>query len=142
MDIIKSSRTVYFDVDDTLLIFNWKEINPEGKGLILIEDPSGCCAELVMPHLRHIELMRQFKSRGHIIIVWSQGGAEWAGAACKALGIESLVEFALDKPSWYVDDLPSQVWMKNPIYLDPLNPDKDKRWGVADESLLEGDSCE
>lgn len=129
MQIIKSTRLVMFDVDDTLVIWDWQSIDPEGKGLVAIKN--GNCVEHVMPHLRHIELMRQFKARGHMVVVWSQGGHEWAAEVCKVLGIEELVDLVMDKPNWYVDDLHSTAWMKAPIYLHPTDPSKDSRWGIS-----------
>lgn len=130
MKVIKATRSVFFDVDDTLVMWDWKSIDPNATGLVTIKDPNGGCAELVLPHLRHIELMRQFKARGHTVYVWSQGGHEWAAEVCKVLGIENIVDYVLDKPNWYVDDLHVNAWMKAPIYLDPLDPSKDSRWGV------------
>lgn len=134
MKVITATRSVFFDVDDTLVIWDWQSVNPEGNGLISITNPSCGVSELVHPHLRHIELMKQFKARGHTVYVWSQGGSEWAAAVCKALGIENMVDYVLDKPNWYVDDLHVNAWMRAPIYLDPTNPAKDKRWGIEEES--------
>lgn len=131
MQIIKSTRLVMFDVDDTLVIWDWRSVDSEGKGLVTIKDPNGGCAEAVLPHYRHIELMRQFKARGHTVVVWSQGGHEWAAEVCKVLGIENIVDLVMDKPNWYVDDLHANAWMKAPIYLDPLDPKKDSRWGIS-----------
>lgn len=122
-----------FDVDDTLVIWDWKELDPEGIKLIKVEDPEGKCFQLVMPHDRHIELMKQFKARGHTVVVWSQGGWSWAESVVKALGVEHAVDIIMDKPNWYVDDLPSSAFMGSPIYLDPLDPSKDKRWGSRNE---------
>ena len=136
MNVIRSSRIVMFDVDDTLVIWDWKAINPEGIGLMSIIDPNDSVSVLVQPHNRHIELMQQFKARGHTVVVWSQGGHAWAEAVCKALGIEVLVDFVMDKPNWYVDDLHASAWMKSPIFLDPFNPLKDQRWGVVEEHDL------
>lgn len=105
MKVIKSTRSVFFDVDDTLAL--WEGSSYSG-------------------HQRHIEMMAKFKERGHTVVVWSAGGAEWAVSVCEELGIEDLVDYVMDKPSWYVDDLPSSVWMKNPIYLHPTDPSKDQ----------------
>ena len=140
MKVIRATRSVFFDVDDTLVIWDWKSITPEGNGLISIVDPNSGVSELVYPHLRHIELMRQFKARGHTVVVWSQGGHEWAEAVCKALGIEVLVDLVMDKPNWYVDDLHATAWMKAPIFLDPLDPAKDSRWGVPVETKPKGEN--
>jgi FMN phosphatase YigB (HAD superfamily) len=133
MQTIKSHRIVMFDVDDTLVIWDWRSVDPEGKGLVSIENPEAKCSELVLPHYRHIELMRQFKARGHTVVVWSQGGWSWAESVVKSLGLQDIVDVVMDKPSWYVDDLPAEAFMRSPIYLDPLDSKKDKRWG-SDET--------
>ncbi len=129
MEVIKSHRIVFFDVDDTLVIWDWKSVDPEGLRLIKVEDPEAKCSQLVMPHDRHVQLMKQFKARGHTVVVWSQGGWAWAESVVKALGVENVVDYVMDKPSWYVDDLPASMFLGKPIFLDPLNPNKDKRWG-------------
>jgi predicted HAD superfamily phosphohydrolase YqeG len=137
VQVIRATRSVYFDVDDTLVIWDWKSVSPDGVGTILIVDPTSGTSERVFPHNRHVQLMRQFKARGHTVVVWSQGGHAWAEAVCKQLGIETLVDYVMDKPNWYVDDLHSSAWMKAPIFLDPTDPLKDKRWGIPEENDLE-----
>lgn len=134
MKKLSATRSVWFDVDDTLVIWGWREVDPEGKGLVSIVNPDNGVAELVLPHFRHIELMRQFAARGHTVWVWSQGGADWAEAVCRVLGIENLVSYVVDKPNWYVDDLHASTWMRSPIYLDPTDPSKDSRWGAPGEN--------
>jgi len=134
VQVIRSSRIVMIDVDDTLVIWDWKPFDPHGENLISIENPEAKCAELVMPHSRHIQLLRQFKARGHTVVVWSQGGFAWAESVVKALGIENLVDFVMDKPNWYIDDLPAEAFMRLPIYLHPTDPDKDKRWGIPENN--------
>lgn len=133
MQVIKTHRVIFVDVDDTLVIWDWKEFDPEGKTLVSIENPEANCTELVMPHNRHVQLIRQFKARGHTIVVWSQGGWSWAESVVKTLGIENLVDFVMDKPNWYIDDLPAEAFMRLPIYLHPTDKTKDKRWGIPDE---------
>lgn len=130
MRVHGSTRSVWFDIDDTLVIWDWKSVSPDGEGCIYIVDPNNQLSCRVFVHQRHIELMKQFKVRGHHIWVWSQGGSQWAAAVCLALGLENIVDDVVDKPSWYIDDLHASAWMKAPIYLDPLDPLKDKRWGI------------
>ena len=61
--------------------------------------------------------MRQFKARGHYVVVWSQGGYQWARAVCETLGITDLVDEVKTKPKWIIDDLPPSVWMTR-SYMD------------------------
>jgi hypothetical protein len=126
MLVIKSSRIVFCDVDDTLVMWNWKDYSPDGVGLIGITDPNDNVTVAVLPHFRHIEMIKQFKARGHTIVVWSQGGWAWAESVVKTLGIEHMVDLVIDKPSWYIDDLPASAFMQNPTYLHPTDPSKDK----------------
>jgi hypothetical protein len=32
----------------------------------------------------------------------------------------------MDKPNWYIDDLPASAFMHSPIYLHPTDSSKDK----------------
>jgi FMN phosphatase YigB (HAD superfamily) len=133
MKVIKSQKTVYFDVDDTLLIPNYQNIAHKPEDLVVINDPRSDLKKQFLKHARHIELMEQFKVRGHTVVVWSQGGWEWAQNAVYAMGIQNLVDVVLAKPDWYVDDLPSDVFMKGNIYLHPSDPTKDTRRQVVEE---------
>ena len=126
MNVVKSHKIVMFDVDDTLVIWDWKPINPEGVGLVEIKDPVSGFKELLMPHERHITLLKQFKTRGHTVVVWSQGGWSWAETVVKSLGIEDVVDVVMSKPDWYVDDMPASAYMGKNIYKDPVDPNKDK----------------
>lgn len=72
-------------------------------------------------HQAHVDMLKAFKLKGHNIIVWSQGGAEWAGEVVEALGLAPYVDAVMPKPDWYVDDLDINKWV-NPgqrIYLEP-----------------------
>lgn len=133
MKVINSTRIVYCDTDETLILWEWKDYTEDISKLVAITDPDSGVSVYGLPHQRHIALLEQFKARGHTVVVWSQGGAEWAERAVKVLCIEHLVDIVISKPSWYIDDLHAHAFMENPIYLDPMNPLKDKRgWEVED----------
>jgi FMN phosphatase YigB (HAD superfamily) len=135
MKVIKSHKVVYFDVDDTLILWDWRLYGDDISHLVAITDPESGVSEYGLPHHRHIDLMRKFKARGHTVVVWSQGGWDWAQRAVIALGIEQLVDVCMSKPDWYVDDLHAHAYMERPIFLDPMNPLKDKRsWEIDDEN--------
>ena len=129
MQVIKSTKSIFFDVDETLLLFSWEGTDKYagGETLISITDPTSGVSVLALPHYRHIDLMRELKARGHTIVVWSAGGYEWAERAVIALGIENMVDVVMSKPDWHVDDKPASSYMKTPIYLHPVNPLKDER---------------
>lgn len=83
MITLNNSRLWAFDVDDTLI--RW-------SGLTYTPIPA------------HIELVKKAKILGHAVIVWSNGGPEWAERIVRELGLEDSVDLCCGKPSWYVDD--------------------------------------
>jgi len=144
MHVIKAQRTVYFDVDDTLLIANYGCYYPSPEEVVSVKCPDSGYTTCFMKHERHINLMKQFKARGHTIIVWSQGGHRWAESAVKLLELDSIVDYCMDKPSWYVDDLPSTAFMGRNVYLHPTDPSKDNKHYPSNEELdekTEGEDC-
>lgn len=94
-----------FDVDDTLVLWGMPQ-HPDA-----IELKNGDYVESLVPHKKHIELIKQAKFRGHAVVVWSQGGEDWALAVVKALKLEEYVDVVMAKPMWYVDDLPVGAWL-------------------------------
>lgn len=108
MQVIKSTRIVYVDVDDTLvfspredtdlpLLPGYKEVTVRGIKWFA--------------HVGHINMLKDFKGRGHTVVVWSQGGVEWAEMVVKALLLEDKVDLVIDKPDWYIDDKPVTYWL-------------------------------
>jgi len=128
MITIDSTRIIYFDVDETLLLWDWRKWNPKGDKIIDIGTPgsAGIHRIAALPHERHIVLLKQFRARGFTIVVWSQGGAQWAKAAVEALHLTDFVHLAISKPNWICDDLSAKHFMPDNIYLHPTDPDKDK----------------
>lgn len=135
MHVIQSHKRVNFDVDETLVIWDWRPVSPDGVGLIDIVDPISGHIEVVLPHQQHITLLKQFKARGHTVMVWSQGGWAWAESVVKALGIEDLVDYVDSKPDWYVDDLPASAFMGTNIYKHPTDKSQDKSCWVVEEKI-------
>jgi hypothetical protein len=107
------SPMVFFDVDDTLLIF--QPTHPEAVDMKI-----GSYAERVVIHHGHIEALKRHKFRGHGICLWSAGGEDWAEAVGVALGIDEYVDLYLSKPDWFFDDLRSDQFMPeaNRIYIE------------------------
>lgn len=108
--------TIYFDVDDTLVI--WQVNPPEDfmDRIVMIADATGPVA--VQPHTKHIKLLKEHKKNGDIIVVWSQGGSDWAEAVVKGLKLEEYVDLIIAKPALYYDDLPPEQWMVPVKYED------------------------
>src|SRR3990167_4522800 len=104
MIILPDKQTIYCDVDDTLVMWDFKE------GSLLID---GVC---VNPHTTHIEMLKEYKERGYNIVVWSQGGSDWAAAVVKELKLEDIVDLVITKPMVYIDDLHCTQFMGERIY--------------------------
>lgn len=137
---IKSSQVVFCDVDDTLV--KWGSCPPEEQGTAIpitcpisryrkaAEDELGEelpkdeeyqvgeWTEYLRPHKKHIEQLKQHKMRGHVIVIWSAGGDEWAMAVVKALKLEAYVDLVISKPTWYYDDIPCQEFMGKRIWME------------------------
>lgn len=108
MVAFKNDQAVFFDCDDTLVLWNYPADTP-GSDLIWINNYGTSVP--VMPHKKHIEQLRAHRVRGHQIIVWSAGGWEWAQAVVTMLGLKDCVDAVMSKPAWFYDDLTSSEFM-------------------------------
>lgn len=101
---IDSDNVAYFDVDDTLLMYNYP---PEREYEALdVAVEGSLLAARVVPHHKHIEMIKLHKAWGNGVIVWSRSGVRWAKAAVVALGLEQYVDAVMSKPFYYYDDKP------------------------------------
>lgn len=62
MYVLKSDKTLFVDVDDTLVM--WK-------------------GNTYTPHKKHIAMIKKLHARGQPVVVWSAGGLGMGGAYCK-----------------------------------------------------------
>jgi hypothetical protein len=115
MEIIKSDKIVYFDVDETLVTFD-QHLSHAGEVMHL-----ECGSKMVRCWImeKHVQAMREHAARGHAIVVWSAGGWEWAHTIVRALQLEELVDAVMCKPSWFYDDKTSSYFMheKDRVYF-------------------------
>lgn len=111
---LKITEPIFFDVDDTLCL--WRKLRP-GEVYVEMTCPFYGTKESFVPHREHIEKLIEHKKNGETVVVWSQGGAEWAEAAVKALGLEEYVDLIMAKPAKYYDDLDSVYWMCNRTWI-------------------------
>lgn len=104
MITFSSDKIAMFDVDDTLVFFEERNKYPT-----FIQDQ---CSTLELDGVEYlvndemVTLLKEHSRRGHVIVVWSAGGSEWAKRAIDKLGIESFVDAVMAKPAWIYDDLP------------------------------------
>ena len=112
MQVVDNSHIICFDVDDTLVMWLWDQAEREKHAKDLIEVGKGNFKTLLLPHFQHIELLKRYKAKGKVVIVWSQSGNQWAEEVVKALKLEEFVDFVFTKPEKYVDDLRADECME------------------------------
>lgn len=112
---LKDRHTIFVDVDNTLIL--WGETHDPVVRLSY--------DQVASIHMGHINKIKEFKSRGHNIVVWSAGGSDWAEKIVLLLELEDYVDLVISKPSWFIDDLASSAFMPeiNRIFLDPYPKD-------------------
>lgn len=103
----KAGRTVYFDCDDTIL--EWKSCNKTDDNAIKVRNNGHTFYKRAIR--ANIEALKDHSYAGHVVIVWSAGGAEWATNVVIALGLEKYVDVVLTKPDWYYDDKGAEHWL-------------------------------
>lgn len=113
MNVMPDKNTVYFDCDDTLVIWKYN-LSDKGK---TIEIGGPDFTQRVLPHLAHIEEVKKAKARGHVTVVWSAGGSAWSEAVVKALHLEKYVDLVVSKPNYFFDDLSPEAFMTNRMYI-------------------------
>ena|ERR1700678_353539 len=87
---INGAKTIFVDIDNTLAIWNNEDY----------------CLNI------ECELkIKQFYVRGHTLIAWSAGGADWAEKVVKKFGLEQYFAACISKPDWYMDDLRSDEFL-------------------------------
>lgn len=114
MKVIKNEWIAAFDVDDSLVM--WEHKDKLTKGIKFI-DPHDGTIHLLVPHKKHIKLLKDFKARGYTIVLWSGGGFSWAETVAKTLEIEDYVDFVMTKFTKFIDDLPAEEVLGSRIYL-------------------------
>lgn len=125
MQVFDTDQVVTIDCDDTLVMwpenqkifpYNQSHTQPY-PGSLPVPDPYDGSLNHLTPHQKHIDLVKKYKGRGYLVIVWSAGGVKWAEQVVKALALEPFVDIVLSKPSKYVDDLHCEKWMGQRVYI-------------------------
>ena len=138
MIVLKSDNSVFWDVDDTLVLWSPTVEDREKYGIDIIcpgskilkddgtIDVGPSWTERLVPHFVHIEQLKKHKARGHTVVVWSAGGFDWAEVAVRALGLENYVDLVISKPDWAYDDLPPEKYMPKSQYMKNEFPKENK----------------
>lgn len=116
---VTCGETVFFDVDDTLVMF----CPPDEivKELDLKANTFHCRGKVSKFYINehNIKLLKDLSVRGHAIVVWSTAGSDWCEAVVKNLELEEYVEVVMGKPAWYIDDKEDpRKWMGTHEYID------------------------
>lgn len=120
MKVVQNEMTFFVDVDETLVIWCPQTgIINDFTDLLTIKDPNDGNINWVQPHKPHIKILKNKKSRGAHVVVWSAGGYAWAEAVINALGLVEYVDQIMTKPSAYMDDKLATEFMGERIYLPP-----------------------
>jgi cation transport ATPase len=83
------TRVIFVDVDDTLV----RSVGPK---------------RIPMPAV--VARVRELHAEGVVLYLWSSGGADYAQAAAKELGLEQCFAGFLPKPDAYLDDQAVHEW--------------------------------
>lgn len=116
MKVIENEQLVYCDVDDTLVM--WQDCNPDFKEVKVI-DPYDGKEVTLRAHAGHIKVLKDRKSRGAYVTVWSAGGYKWAKAVVDALELTDYVDVVSSKPFMYIDDKIAEDIMGEHLDLGP-----------------------
>lgn len=105
MQILEGSQVTMFDVDDTIIMWAWPQDDETDTWIEL--EPWGLANGKVKLCVNQemVEQIKKHNLRGHKVVVWSQGGWDWALTVVKALKLEKYVSLVMEKPVWIYDDL-------------------------------------
>jgi hypothetical protein len=109
MIVIKGNQFVYFDVDDSLVMWQWP--NEGTNDFITLRPWNDDEVKKLAINTEMVKQLIQHSIRNQTVVVWSAGGWKWAETVVKALGIEKYVTVVIEKPTWVFDDLPPNKFM-------------------------------
>lgn len=105
-------RTLYVDVDDTLIIHDKSKFPKEQQVSVL------CNGRIFIgvPHYKNILMLKKFYALGYEICVWSRTGKSWAHAVVEKFQLTEFVSYCLTKPDFYLDDKEVSFWIGPRVY--------------------------
>lgn len=121
MVTIKGDKFIFFDVDDTLVMWF-----TQSDDLLAFNNYG--TIEMLAPNPFCIAALKLAKKEGNTVVVWSGGGAEWAEEVVKVLNLEKYVDVVLAKPDEFHDDLAPDHFMRNRINSGALFHKKGNRY--------------
>lgn len=103
--VIENKKSVFWDCDDTLVMWDDQFTQPGGKKEPFIDCYDGATLYL-KPHKKHIQKLKGYANSGWHVVVWSAGGWKWAKTVVYTLQLEGYVDIIMGKPEICFDDLP------------------------------------
>lgn len=115
MFINDNELSIMFDVDQTLIM--WDNALFDTNSICIVR-PDTKRHNYVLPHIEHIELLKQHHHRGYWVTVWSASGTAWAVAVVEALELKEYVNEVRTKPLKFVDDLQANEILGTRVYIE------------------------
>lgn len=113
-EVIETDRVVFFDVDDTLILWDRRDFDlPE----VTIN------GRVFQVHSGHMKKIENYVTMDFKIFVWSNSGYKWAKKVTEALGIADKVT-AMCKPHRVFDDCANLNDTIGSGYVDLKSEDK------------------
>ena len=107
MITFKERKTVFFDCDDTLLEWNTCK-KGDNNAVKIVNNGHTFYKKAIVPN---VEALKSHFLAGHLVVVWSAGGATWAETIIKSLGLNKYVNIIINKPDFYYDDKEASHWL-------------------------------
>ena len=115
MFILNNDKTIYCDIDDSLIAFG--VINPETPDSSIISISCNGTTENYEVLWDNVQALKEFKQRGFGVVLWTQSPIAWAIAVAEALKLENYIDVVACKPMFLIDDLPASEFMpKSRLY--------------------------
>ena len=117
MRVVENDHLIHFDVDNTLV--KWEESPFTYKnGRTAFDFPGSENKVYLVPHEKHILLLKTHAARGYHVTVWSANGYKWAEEVVRKLNLVKYVDDVRTKPLKIVDDLPIEDIFPEPLYIE------------------------
>ncbi len=111
--VLKNDHPWAVDIDDTLLLWDVPKKDP----MVTFTEPHSGDSITVPINENNIRLLKEKKSRGALVILWTQGGYEYGDVVATALNIREYVDIIMTKPVGLIDDLEAHAWMPKAVNI-------------------------
>lgn len=121
---LNNEQSIFFDCDETLIFdprsegFTIEKLHELGVTTVEIKDPHDGVTRTYVVHNKHVKLLKDHKSRGFFVGVWSNNGSAYSKAVVTALGLTDFVGVTMAKPLKVVDDQKIEETLKARVYIE------------------------